>query len=120
LIGTAYSVLIRLELSGPGIQFIADSQLYNSIITAHAIVMIFFMVKYFKLLNINLFSTLSINRTDNNKIVIIENNNDNNYNNENNNNNNFKYKYTKILIDNPFNNRDIILRIAKKQKGVYV
>lgn len=44
LIGTAYSVLIRLELSGPGVQFIADNQLYNSIITAHAIVMIFFMV----------------------------------------------------------------------------
>ena len=44
LIGTAFSVLIRLELSGPGVQFIADNQLYNSIITAHAIVMIFFMV----------------------------------------------------------------------------
>ena len=44
LVGTAYSVLIRLELSGPGVQFIADNQLYNSIITAHAIVMIFFMV----------------------------------------------------------------------------
>lgn len=44
LIGTAFSVLIRLELSGPGVQFIDDNQLYNSIITAHAIVMIFFMV----------------------------------------------------------------------------
>ena len=44
LIGTAYSVLIRLELSGPGVQFISDNQLYNTIITAHAIVMIFFMV----------------------------------------------------------------------------
>jgi len=44
LIGTAFSVLIRLELSGPGVQFIADNQLYNSIITAHAIIMIFFMV----------------------------------------------------------------------------
>jgi cytochrome c oxidase subunit 1 len=44
LIGTAFSVLIRLELSGPGVQFISDNQLYNSIITAHAIVMIFFMV----------------------------------------------------------------------------
>jgi cytochrome c oxidase subunit 1 len=44
LIGTAYSVLIRLELSGPGIQFISDNQLYNTIITAHAILMIFFMV----------------------------------------------------------------------------
>ena len=44
LLGTAFSVLTRLELSGPGVQFIADTQLYNSIITAHAIMMIFFMV----------------------------------------------------------------------------
>jgi hypothetical protein len=44
LVGTAFSVLIRLELSGPGVQFIDDNQLYNSIITAHAIIMIFFMV----------------------------------------------------------------------------
>jgi len=44
LIGTAFSVLIRMELSGPGVQYIADNQLYNSIITAHAILMIFFMV----------------------------------------------------------------------------
>jgi hypothetical protein len=44
LAGTAFSVLIRLELSGPGVQYIADNQLYNSIITAHGIVMIFFMV----------------------------------------------------------------------------
>jgi cytochrome c oxidase subunit 1 len=44
LLGTAYSIIIRMELSGPGIQFIADNQLYNSIITTHAIVMIFFMV----------------------------------------------------------------------------
>lgn len=44
LIGTAFSVLIRLELSGGGVQYIGDNQLYNSIITAHAILMIFFMV----------------------------------------------------------------------------
>ena len=44
LIGTGFSVLIRLELSGPGVQFISDNQLYNSIITAHALLMIFFMV----------------------------------------------------------------------------
>ena len=44
LMGTAFSVLIRLELSGAGVQYIADNQLYNSIITAHAILMIFFMV----------------------------------------------------------------------------
>lgn len=28
-----------MELSGPGVQYIADAQLYNSIITAHAILM---------------------------------------------------------------------------------
>lgn len=39
LIGTAFSVLIRLELSGPGVQYISDNQLYNNIITAHAILM---------------------------------------------------------------------------------
>jgi cytochrome c oxidase subunit 1 len=44
LVGTSFSILIRLELSGPGVQFIADNQLYNAIITAHAILMIFFMV----------------------------------------------------------------------------
>jgi cytochrome c oxidase subunit 1 len=44
LLGTAFSILIRIELSGPGVQYISDNQLYNSIITAHAILMIFFMV----------------------------------------------------------------------------
>jgi len=44
LLGTAFSVLIRMELSGPGVQYIADNQLYNSIVTAHALLMIFFMV----------------------------------------------------------------------------
>lgn len=44
LIGTSFSILIRLELSAPGVQYITDNQLYNSIITAHAIIMIFFMV----------------------------------------------------------------------------
>lgn len=46
LVGTAFSVLIRMELSAPGVQYIGDNQLYNSIITAHAIVMIFFMVRF--------------------------------------------------------------------------
>ena len=38
LLGTAFSVLIRMELSGPGVQYIADNQLYNSIITAVGLV----------------------------------------------------------------------------------
>lgn len=44
LLGTAFSVLIRMELSGPGVQYISDNQLYNSMVTAHALLMIFFMV----------------------------------------------------------------------------
>ena len=45
LIGTFFSVLIRLELARPGNQiFNGDHQFYNVIITAHAFIMIFFMV----------------------------------------------------------------------------
>jgi heme/copper-type cytochrome/quinol oxidase subunit 1 len=50
MIGTAFSVLIRLELAAPGLQFLSgDHQLFNVIISAHALIMIFFMVetKYF-------------------------------------------------------------------------
>ena len=43
--GTAFSVLIRLELSAPGSQFLAgDHQLYNVIATSHGIIMIYFIV----------------------------------------------------------------------------
>ena len=45
IIGTAFSVLIRMELSEPGVQYLhGNHQLYNSIITAHAFLIIFFMV----------------------------------------------------------------------------
>jgi hypothetical protein len=110
LLGTAFSVLIRLELSGPGVQFIADNQLYNSIITAHAILMIFFMVDKRILFNSNFHSNTQLCNNHINSIIITDDNN----------NNDKIPKYTKVFIENPFNNRKVILKVAKNQKGVYV
>ena len=47
MIGAAFSILIRLELASPGVQYIVSEkyeQIYNNLITAHAIFMIFFFV----------------------------------------------------------------------------
>jgi cytochrome c oxidase subunit 1 len=174
LVGTAFSVLIRLELSGPGVQFIADYQLYNSIITAHAIIMIFFMVEKYFILKSQSFTLFNRVNSDNNNSSLSASNNDkhdnykeyynnennnsnsnegnnsnnnesnnsnsnegnnsnnnesnnsnsnegnNSNNNESNNSNSKKHNYVKVLVDDPFNNRDIILKVTKKQKGVYI
>ena len=118
LLGTAMSVLIRLELTGPGVQFISNNQLYNSIVTAHAILMIFFMVDKWRLFNLNFQSNFNFCNNQNNIITIT----DSNYNNKPNRNNDDDKvpKYTKIYIENPFNNRNLILKVSKNQKGVYV
>lgn len=99
LLGTAFSVLIRLELSGPGVQFIANNQLYNSIVTAHALLMIFFMVK--KLFNPTFqftFQNKKLLHTNNKKLP----------------------NYTKIIINDPYNNRKAVVKATKNQKGVYI
>ena len=121
LVGTAFSVLIRLELSGPGVQFIADNQLYNSIITAHAIIMIFFMVeKYFIFNSQTIPLVKEVNSLNNNLSLINESDNNKDDNNKKPKQENKKHTYVKVLVDDPFNNRDIILKVTKKQKGVYV
>nr|UBQ33973.1 cytochrome c oxidase subunit I [Cysteochila lineata] len=43
MLGTSMSWIIRIELSQPG-PFIGNDQIYNVIVTAHAFIMIFFMV----------------------------------------------------------------------------
>lgn len=45
MLGTAFSIAIRMELMAPTSQLLAgDHQLYNVIISAHAFLMIFYMV----------------------------------------------------------------------------
>ena len=45
VIGTTFSVLMRMELSAPGDQFFdGNYQHYNVVVTAHGLIMIFFMV----------------------------------------------------------------------------
>lgn len=43
IVGTAISIIIRIELAQPG-SFLCNDQLYNCIITAHGLIMIFFIV----------------------------------------------------------------------------
>lgn len=43
ILGTRIRVLIRLELGQPG-SFIGDDQIYNTLVTAHAFIIIFFIV----------------------------------------------------------------------------
>jgi cytochrome c oxidase subunit 1 len=45
LLGTAFSIMLRIELAQPGDQFFGgDYQYYNVVLTAHAILMVFFLV----------------------------------------------------------------------------
>ncbi|MBR2652112.1 cbb3-type cytochrome c oxidase subunit I, partial [bacterium] len=43
ILGSSIRTIIRIELSQPG-RFLGDDQLYNSLITAHGLIIIFFIV----------------------------------------------------------------------------
>jgi hypothetical protein len=71
-----------------------------------------------------------VNSDNNNSSLISENDNKKGYNNDNKNRDNEdnphengkdnKHNYVKVLVYDPFNNRDIILEVSKIQKGVYI
>jgi cytochrome c oxidase subunit 1 len=44
IIGGGLSVLMRMELQNPGMQYFADGQMWNSIVSAHGLIMVFFVV----------------------------------------------------------------------------
>ena len=44
LIGGFFSLLMRAELAAPGLDVVADGQAWNVIITAHGLLMVFFVV----------------------------------------------------------------------------
>jgi cytochrome c oxidase subunit I len=44
LVGGLFSMLMRMELQDPGLQYVADGQMWNVWITAHGLIMVFFVV----------------------------------------------------------------------------
>ncbi|MBR0673173.1 cytochrome c oxidase subunit I [Neoroseomonas soli] len=44
LIGVGISVLMRMELQQPGMQIFADGQMWNAMVSAHGLIMVFFVV----------------------------------------------------------------------------
>jgi hypothetical protein len=124
MIATGFSVLIRLELSSPGVQFLqGDHQLFNVIITAHGLLMLFFMVKFICIYNISILDNLfydvkyltlnilknfkgiyEINTLEYDKKIYKGHN----------------HPTKKYEILNPFSNRSKIAEVAKEAKGVYI
>lgn len=78
--------------------------------------------KIFNIFNLKPQSFLYIRNTHsgNNNIITTGNNNNSDNNDKDEGIKSPKYKYVKLLVEDPFNNRDIILKVTKKQKGVYI
>lgn len=102
MLGTAFSMIIRIELSQPEFQFLQGNyQLYNVVITAHALLMIFFMVKK----NNSITKLRLISTTPKNPDLNIEPEASN---------------YKTVVIKDPYNNRSLIAALCKGEKGVYL
>jgi hypothetical protein len=80
------------------------------------------MVKKYFILDSYFTFFREVNNDNNDSLLLskCDNNNDGNnpYNEKDNSHN--KHPYVKVLVDDPYNNRDIILNVTKKQKGVYL
>jgi cytochrome c oxidase subunit 1 len=44
LLGGAFSILMRMELQEPGLQIFSNGQAYNVVVTAHGLLMVFFVI----------------------------------------------------------------------------
>ena len=44
LVGGALSILMRMELAAPGMQIFGGGQMWNTVVTAHGLIMVFFMI----------------------------------------------------------------------------
>ena len=93
---------------------VKKNDIFNSILSGFYLSYCYF---YFAIVDSDSKEKISKVNSNNNGNITIGNNNNND---DNKNVKDSKHKYVKILVNDPFNNRDIILKVTKKQKGVYV